>query len=146
VIAKFPRILEYKSERTIRPRLDFLRRCGVVHEDLAKVGRWVFVLVNLSRCQPGIANAWQGRRGAMLDSQRVAAHVPAALPCPAMPRCCVVPQVFVRAPMALELRVKDTLEPRAAFLRKVLSLPAEALGKLIVRHPQVGASACYVQY
>jgi hypothetical protein len=40
--------------------------------------------------------------------------------------------------MALELRVKDTLEPRAAFLRKVLSLPAEALGKLIVRHPQVG--------
>jgi hypothetical protein len=38
VIAKFPRILEYKSERTIRPRLDFLRRCGVVHEDLAKVG------------------------------------------------------------------------------------------------------------
>lgn len=37
VIVKFPRILEYKSERTIRPRLDFLRRCGVAQEDLAKV-------------------------------------------------------------------------------------------------------------
>jgi len=39
VIVKFPRILEYKSERTIRPRLDFLRGCGVGQEDLAKVGR-----------------------------------------------------------------------------------------------------------
>lgn len=38
VIAKFPRILEYKSERTIRPRLEFLRRCGVSQEELAKVG------------------------------------------------------------------------------------------------------------
>jgi len=39
--------------------------------------------------------------------------------------------------MALELRVNDTLEPRAAFLRDVLSLSSGALGKLIVRHPQV---------
>ena len=38
--------------------------------------------------------------------------------------------------MALELRVKDTLEPRAAFLRTTLCLPPDALGKLIVRHPQ----------
>jgi hypothetical protein len=37
VIAKFPRILEYKSERTFRPRLDFLKRCGVEQEDLVKV-------------------------------------------------------------------------------------------------------------
>lgn len=37
VIAKFPRILEYKSERTIRPRLDFLKAHGVAAEDLAKV-------------------------------------------------------------------------------------------------------------
>lgn len=50
---------------------------------------------------------------------------------------CLSLQVFVRAPMALELRVKDTLEPRAAFLRDVLSLSSGALGKLIVRHPQV---------
>ncbi len=40
--------------------------------------------------------------------------------------------------MALELRVRDTLEPRADFLRNVLSLSSGALGKLIVRHPQVG--------
>ena len=46
--------------------------------------------------------------------------------------------MFTRAPMALELRVKGTLEPRAMFLRDVLSLPSAALGKLIVRHPQVG--------
>lgn len=50
---------------------------------------------------------------------------------------CHPAQVFVKAPMVLELSVKDTLEPRAAFLRKTLRLPADALGKLIVRHPQV---------
>ena len=95
---------------------------------------------------------WQGRQGETICSRVhfVAGDVPAALPCNKLCRCScacrpatllcrrAVPQVFVRAPMALELRVKDTLEPRAAFLRKVLSLPAEALGKLIVRHPQVG--------
>ncbi|KAI3432860.1 hypothetical protein D9Q98_010443 [Chlorella vulgaris] len=81
VIAKFPRILEYKSERTFRPRLDFLKRCGVEQEDLVKV--------------------------------------------------------FTRAPMVMELRVKDTLEPRASFLRDILCLSHGALGKLIVRHPQV---------
>lgn len=36
VISKFPRILEYRSERTLRPRLDFLARCGVSQDDLAK--------------------------------------------------------------------------------------------------------------
>lgn len=52
--------------------------------------------------------------------------------------CCVLwVQVFMRAPMAMELRVKDTLEPRAAFLRDVLCLSSGALGKLIVRHTQV---------
>lgn len=41
VISKFPRILEYRSERTLRPRLDFLARCGVSQDDLAKVrGGW----------------------------------------------------------------------------------------------------------
>lgn len=47
------------------------------------------------------------------------------------------PQVFVRAPMALELRVKDTLAPRAAYLRATLCLNSGALGKLITRHPQL---------
>ena len=52
VISKFPRILEYKSERTLRPRLEFLRRCGVTQEDLAKV------------CAlGGEAAAWQGKLG-----------------------------------------------------------------------------------
>lgn len=49
----------------------------------------------------------------------------------------------MRAPMALELRVRDTLEPRADFLRRVLSLSSGALGKLIVRHPQVGRAASW---
>ena len=38
VVAKFPRILEYKSERTLRPRIEFLTgQCGVAEADLAKV-------------------------------------------------------------------------------------------------------------
>lgn len=49
------------------------------------------------------------------------------------------PQVIVRAPMALELRVKDTLAPRAAYLRATLCLNSGALGKLVTRHPQARA-------
>lgn len=37
VLARFPRVLEYQSERTLRPRLDFLAECGVAQQDLAKV-------------------------------------------------------------------------------------------------------------
>jgi hypothetical protein len=37
VLLKFPRILEYKTERTVRPRLDFLLKHGVVQSDLSKV-------------------------------------------------------------------------------------------------------------
>lgn len=37
VLLKFPRIIEYKTERTVRPRLDFLLKHGVVQSDLSKV-------------------------------------------------------------------------------------------------------------
>lgn len=37
VVTKFPRILEYQIDRTIRPRLEFLKGCGVADADVAKV-------------------------------------------------------------------------------------------------------------
>lgn len=37
VLLKFPRFIEYKTERTVRPRLDFLLKHGVVQGDLSKV-------------------------------------------------------------------------------------------------------------
>ena len=37
VIVKFPRILEYRSEQTVRPRLEFLERMGVPESDIKKV-------------------------------------------------------------------------------------------------------------
>lgn len=38
LLMKFPRIIEYRSERTLRPRLDFLKRHGVQQADISKVG------------------------------------------------------------------------------------------------------------
>jgi mTERF len=37
LLLRFPRIIEYKTERTIRPRLDFLKKCGVAQGELCKV-------------------------------------------------------------------------------------------------------------
>ena len=45
--------------------------------------------------------------------------------------------MVLRAPMTLELSVEETMRPRAEFLRAQLQLPEGALGKLIVRHPQI---------
>ena len=41
VLLKFPRIIEYKTERTVRPRLNFLLKHGVAQSDLSKVGTHV---------------------------------------------------------------------------------------------------------
>ena len=38
LLMKFPRILEYRTEKTIGSHLEFFRKHGVEHEDLAKVG------------------------------------------------------------------------------------------------------------
>jgi len=36
LLLKFPRIIEYKTERTLRPRIDFLLQHGVPQADLGK--------------------------------------------------------------------------------------------------------------
>lgn len=57
VLVKFPRILEYKTEKTIRPRLAFLERYGVERKDLAKVGlSGVFGALGL-----WLQGRWRGR-------------------------------------------------------------------------------------
>lgn len=37
LLTKFPRIVEYRAEKTLRPRMDFFLRHGVKQEDIAKV-------------------------------------------------------------------------------------------------------------
>jgi mTERF len=37
LLLKFPRIVEYKTERTLRPRLDFLKRYHIEGADISKV-------------------------------------------------------------------------------------------------------------
>lgn len=52
VLARFPRVLEYKSERTLRPRLDFLcQECGVAQQDISKV---CWLLLGLGCCSHGM--------------------------------------------------------------------------------------------
>eukprot|EP00887_Chlorella_sp_A99_P006820 scaffold2.g6820.t1 len=49
VLARFPRVLEYQSERTLRPRLNFLtRECGVAAPDLPRVVVRAPMLLELS--------------------------------------------------------------------------------------------------
>lgn len=47
LLLKFPRIVEYKTERTLRPRLDFLKRHHVHGADISKVllAAWRFRLL-----------------------------------------------------------------------------------------------------
>lgn len=127
MVTKFPRILEFHVDRTLRPRLDFLtRRCGIPQDELAKVGggaRSRFFLLSFAI------------RSLFVRQSHV--HSQAGPPRPRPAAAPGVQQVVVKAPMVLELSVEDTLQPRATFLSQHLGLGEGDLGKLVARHPQV---------
>ena len=139
VLLKFPRFIEYKTERTVRPRLEFLLKHGVGQADLSKVRTWQppasAARAYIQRLQPKVLKPVQlvkDMQSSQLPTPRRAqgwhACIEALLP---------AEQVVLRAPATMELSVEDTLEPRVAFLRQAVGLSQEAVGKVITRLPSV---------
>ena len=55
LLLKFPRIIEYRTERTLRPRIDFLLQQGVPQADLSKV-RCIFGFGPVAALNDGISS------------------------------------------------------------------------------------------
>ncbi|KAI7840979.1 hypothetical protein COHA_005208 [Chlorella ohadii] len=116
VISKFPRILEYRSERTLRPRLDFLARCGVSQDDLAKVFVKAPMVLELS-----VKDTLEPRAAFLRKTL--------SLPADALGK------LIVRHPQALTC-TQDMMAQRVEFLLQQ-GLSQEEVGRAVLAHPQV---------
>jgi mTERF domain-containing protein len=116
VISKFPRILEYRSERTLRPRLDFLARCGVSQDDLAKVFVKAPMVLELS-----VKDTLEPRAAFLRKTLRLPADS--------------LGKLIVRHPQALTC-TEDMMAQRVEFLLQQ-GLSQEEVGRAVLAHPQV---------
>lgn len=117
VVVSHPRVLEYRTKRTMQTRLDYLLSIGVRREDLPKV-----VL-----------------RAPMLLSQSVERTL--------MPRVRFlnekvglpeesIGRLIARHPAILTLGMKEVMEPRLRFFRSI-GVSKEGIGKMVAKHPQI---------
>ncbi|KAL4446227.1 hypothetical protein ABPG77_003034 [Micractinium sp. CCAP 211/92] len=116
VVVKFPRILEYKSERTIRPRLEFLRRCGVGQEDLAKV----FIRAPMA-LELRVRDTLEPRADFLRNVLSLSSGA--------------LGKLIVRHPQVLTC-TEDMMQQRVDFLLQQGLSQAE-LGRAVLAHPQV---------
>ena len=116
-MTKFPRILEYKPEETLAPRLAFLGACGVAHSDLAKVVLRAPMAMELS------VSDTLAPRAAFLRGE-------VGLPEGSLGK------LILRHPQVLTC-TEDAMRRRVAYLRGVVGLGAAEAGRAVLAHPQV---------
>ena len=155
VIVKFPRILEYRSEETVRPRLAFLEKVGVLETDIAKVVVRAPMIMALSltdtlepraaflREEVGLAD---GRGGL---GKLIARH-PQVLTCSEdMMRqrtkflgddCGLSPSEIARAvlahPQILHYKI-DSMKQRVDYLEKYVGMSKKQIAAAVARFPQI---------
>lgn len=119
VIVKFPRILEYGSEQTVRPRIEFLEKIGVPETDIAKVVLRAPMIMSLSlkeTLEP---------RAAFLKEEVGLVEGKAGLG-----------KLIARHPQVLTCS-EEMMRQRTEFLRSDCGLSAQDIARAVLAHPQV---------
>ena len=119
VIVKCPRILEYRSEQTIRPRLAFLEKAGVAETDIAKVVLRAPMIMALSLSET------LEPRAAFLQKEVGLAQGKGGLG-----------KLIARHPQVLTCS-EEMMRQRTAFLSVDCGLTATEIARAVVAHPQV---------
>lgn len=117
LLTKFPRILEYRSEKTISRHIDFFLRAGVEQSDIPKVVMRAPMVLELS-----IPNTLQPR----LDFLTEHAHIPTTS----------LGKLIGRHPLVLTC-TEDGMRGRVEFLADEVGMPPEDVGRAVLAHPQV---------
>lgn len=116
LLVKFPRILEYKTEKTIRSHLDFFCKHGVEQEELPKVVLRAPMLLELS-----ISKTLQPRIQFLTEV--------AAVPLTS------IGKLITRHPQVMTCTEEGMLQ-RVQFLQQ-LGMDRQAIGKAVLAHPQI---------
>lgn len=118
LLTKFPRILEYRSEKTISKHIDFFLNAGVDKSDIPKVVMRAPMVLELS-----IPNTLQPR----LDFLTEHAHVPVSS----------LGKLIGRHPLVLTC-TEEGMRGRVDFLTNEVGMPPEDVARAVLAHPQVG--------
>lgn len=116
VLLKFPRILEYSTEATLVPRLEFLMSVGLKMDDMPKILLRAPAVVELS-----VENTLEPRLAFLRDDL--------GLPEGSLPN------ILVKHPQLMTC-TQESMQERADFLRSI-GMNDELLGKSILSHPQL---------
>lgn len=117
LLTKFPRILEYRSEKTIARHIDFFLQAGVEQSDIPKIVMRAPMILELS-----ISNTLQPR----LDFLTTHAHVPTES----------LGKLIGRHPLVLTC-TEEGMRGRVDFLTNEVGMPPEDSGRAVLAHPQV---------
>ncbi|KAK3289620.1 hypothetical protein CYMTET_2960 [Cymbomonas tetramitiformis] len=117
VIVSHPRVLEYRTKRTMQPRVSYLLSIGVQQEDLPKVVLRAPMLLSQS-----IERTLMPR--VRFLNEKV------GLPEESLGR------LIARHPTILTLGMKEVMEPRLRFFRSI-GVSKEGIGKMVAKHPQI---------
>lgn len=117
LLTKFPRVLEYRTEKTITRHIDFFLRMGVEASDIPKIVMRAPMTLGLS-----IPNTLQPRLEFLTDQ----AHVPITS----------LGKLVGRHPLVLTC-TEDGMRERVDFLTNEVGMPLEDLGRVVLAHPQV---------
>jgi mTERF domain-containing protein len=119
VIVKCPRILEYRSEQTIRPRLAFLEKAGVAESDIAKVVIRAPMIMALSLSET------LEPRAAFLQKEVGLAQGKGGLG-----------KLIARHPQILTCS-EEMMRQRTEYLKTDCGLAANEIARAVLAHPQV---------
>ncbi|KAG7673774.1 hypothetical protein KSW81_006965 [Nannochloris sp. 'desiccata'] len=119
VIVKCPRILEYRSEETIRPRLEFLEKAGVAESDIAKVVIRAPMIMALSLSET------LEPRAAFLRKEVGLPHGKGGLG-----------KLIARHPQILTCS-EEMMRQRTEYLKTDCGLAANEIARAVLAHPQV---------
>lgn len=117
IIAKHPRVLEYRTERTMKPRVEYLREIHVDPKDLAKVITRAPVLLELSVNKTLRPRAQYLTREIGIPEEAIG-------------------KLVTKHPAVLTYNSDTMVAPRVRFFLD-LGVSKEGLAKMVARHPQL---------
>lgn len=117
IVCKSPRVLEYGSEQTVRPRIEFLKDCGVPPQNTAKVVSKAPMIMSLGLKETLEPRAEFLRNALGLNKSNLG-------------------KLISRHPQVLTC-TEDMMQQRVDFLISRAGVKPDDLGKVVVAHPQV---------
>mmetsp|Transcript_23167 Transcript_23167/g.72330 ORF Transcript_23167/g.72330 Transcript_23167/m.72330 type:complete len:508 (+) Transcript_23167:5138-6661(+) len=118
MIVKNPRIVEYRIERTMQPRLDYLAGLGVSRQDLSRL-----ILRAPSLLEVSVEDTMKPRVEWLMNTVGLSEEN--------------VGKVVARHPQVLTYDIDDMMQDRVDFLRQTVGVSSAGVATMVTKHPQI---------